>query len=132
MSRKLLKNQRGSVLVLSALAFVSLIGLVGLTLDMGNLYLQQIKIQNAVDAAALCGAQDLPNTVSATTDANTYLTNNGELPANATISFANGDTEMIISVTRSVQTMFLGVLGFNFISGQCSGNCFTKWRRRAF
>jgi len=112
MLRYLLKNQNGSVIVLATFAFVVLMGMVGLALDMGNLYLQRIKIQNAVDAAALCGAQDLPNTASATTDANTYLTSNGEQPANATMSFANANTEMIVSVTRNVQTMFLSVLGF--------------------
>lgn len=50
-------QQKGAFLILTALALPVLLAMAGLAIDAGNLYLQQIRLQNAADAAALAGAQ---------------------------------------------------------------------------
>src|SRR5213596_881810 len=53
------KNERGSVMVLSAIGMLSLLLAVGLGVDISNLYLAKNELQNAADAAALAGASGL-------------------------------------------------------------------------
>ncbi len=57
-------TRRGQVLPLVAIALPLLIGLAGLSLTVGTVYFGQQKLQNAVDAAALAGAQEM-NTADA-------------------------------------------------------------------
>lgn len=52
-------RQRGSVLLLTGLLLPFVIGVTGLAVDVGNLYLTQSRLQNAADAAALAGAADI-------------------------------------------------------------------------
>ena len=55
-------RQRGSVLLLTGLLLpfvIGVIGVTGLAVDVGNLYLTQSRLQNAADAAALAGAADI-------------------------------------------------------------------------
>jgi len=60
MNLKILSKQRsGSVVVYLAIALVVLMGAAGLSIDVGNLYLQRDKAQRAADAAALAGALEL-------------------------------------------------------------------------
>jgi hypothetical protein len=54
-----LKPRQGQVLPLIAIALPLLIGLAGLSLTVGTVYFGQAKLQNAVDAAALAGAQEM-------------------------------------------------------------------------
>lgn len=53
----LTKRRQGQVLPLIAIALPVLIGLAGLSMTVGTVYFGQEKLQNAVDAAALAGAQ---------------------------------------------------------------------------
>lgn len=52
-----LKQQKGSVFVMTALMFPILLGMVGFAYDAGNLYIHRGRAQNTVDAAALAGAR---------------------------------------------------------------------------
>lgn len=54
-----LQTEDGQALVLFAIMFCVLCGIAGFSIDVGNVYLQKIKLQNAVDAGALAGAQSL-------------------------------------------------------------------------
>lgn len=53
--------QRGSVAVMVALLIVALIGMLGIVIDLSNLYVRKTELQNAADAAALAGAKQLDN-----------------------------------------------------------------------
>lgn len=55
-------SQRGIVIPLVAIAMLALLGMTGLALDMGHLYINKTRLQNAVDAAALSGAKRLDET----------------------------------------------------------------------
>jgi len=49
-------HQRGQTLPLIGLFMVSLLGVSGMVLDLGNGYAQQRAVQNEADAAAIAGA----------------------------------------------------------------------------
>lgn len=50
-------RQKGAVLILTALALPMLICATGLAVDLGNIYFQRSRLQNAADAAAMAGAK---------------------------------------------------------------------------
>jgi hypothetical protein len=57
------RSERGAVAVLVALALVVLIGLVGLVLDLGKLYVVRSELQNSMDSCALAAARDVTGAV---------------------------------------------------------------------
>jgi len=61
---RLRRNRSGQAIVIMALAMVAICGMLALAIDVGRLYFQRRLMQNAVDAGALAGAQDLVGTVS--------------------------------------------------------------------
>ena len=56
---KLRKRKRAQSLVIVALSATALFGIIALGLDAGRLYFQRRDVQNAADAGALAGAQEL-------------------------------------------------------------------------
>ena len=52
-----LRQECGSILVFTAVAIPTLLGLVGFAFDVGNLYMHKARLQNVADAAALAGAR---------------------------------------------------------------------------
>jgi hypothetical protein len=55
----LLKNQSGSALILVALSMLMIIGFVAIVVDVGGLYFEKSRLQKALDAGVLGGAQVL-------------------------------------------------------------------------
>src|SRR4051812_17393377 len=74
-------DERGQVIVFVVLGMVVLIGMAGLVVDVGYAYWSQRSLQASTDAAALAGAQALPNRVQAEADAIAF--GGGEGGANA-------------------------------------------------
>jgi len=52
-------RQHGAVAIIVAICLVALVGLLGLVLDLGHLYVTKTELQNAADAASLSGAKEL-------------------------------------------------------------------------
>lgn len=63
------KGERGSILAMSAMAMLSLLLAVGLSVDISHFYLVKTELQNASDAAALAGASALNSAPSGITEA---------------------------------------------------------------
>lgn len=97
MKKKRFNNEIGSVMVLVTVALIVLVGFGALAVDGGSLYLTKSKLQNTVDAAALAGAQDLPqDTSTAISTAISYANNNK--PSGTTI-----DTPEIMDGSRAIK-----------------------------
>ena len=113
---KLLSAARedGQVLALFAFGLVAFCGLVGMSIDVGQLVYTRTDLQKIADAAALAGSQDLPNASTARASADTYVTKNGGAscqPNCATVNAA-GDT-ITVTATRHVSYTFLKVIGLS-------------------
>lgn len=79
-----IKDQKGSVLVYVSLSMVVLLGFAGLAIDTGQLFYCHRELQAATDAAALAGAEDLPNATAVAT-ATSYSALAGKKNANANL-----------------------------------------------
>ena len=112
------ENERGQVLILFAAGLVAFLGIVGLSVDVGQLMYTKTDLQKAADAAALAGAQDLDgtsaNVAAAKASADAYLVKNGYASATCRPNCAtvNGAYDTItVSVGKQVNYFFLKVVG---------------------
>ena len=110
--KKLLTNKDGQVLILFAIGLAVLMGFVALSVDVGAATTTKAKLQSAADAAALAGAQELPESPSqAITYAQTYAAANGINLSDMSISIENDDHDIVVSVNHTMPTYFARVLG---------------------
>ena len=58
--RRALRDQSDQSLVILAFAFLGLIAMLGLALDLGLVYIERVRIKRAVDATTLAGVVELP------------------------------------------------------------------------
>ncbi|MDO8433444.1 MAG: pilus assembly protein TadG-related protein [Candidatus Binatus sp.] len=99
--KRLTGFSKGQIFVLYAVAMTALLGAIALSTDVGVMYYNWASMQRAVDAAALAGANYLPeDTSNATAQATNYSTINGLAPAEIATSF-NSPTNDTITVTAS-------------------------------
>jgi Flp pilus assembly protein TadG len=123
---KFLRAKRGQVVVLVALSVTVLLGFLGLATDIGVLWSIKRKAQTAADAAAVAGLNATLGTDSsaysaAATDVATLngftggSQNTTVTVAEPTGSACPGGTCIQVTITRSVSTYFLGVLGYKTI-----------------
>src|SRR5204862_2242516 len=78
MSVARLKSERGQAFVLAAVAMVMCMGMAALVLDVGNWFRDKRRLQGTADAAALAGAQQLPDdSAGAASQAMSYANRNG-------------------------------------------------------
>lgn len=98
-----------------ALLVIVLIGLLGLAIDMGRIYVARTELSRAVDAAALAGVMELPDTAAAEAKATAYFQEN--LPGGQ-ISFpqVNSDNEFRVRGSRTIDVLFMGIFGFDSVS----------------
>jgi len=94
-----LRDQRGSVLTLLAASMMMLVGFASLAIDGGYLYALQSKLQATADAAALAGANRLPDPAAVTIAAMDYTGKNmpaadhGTVLTNADVVTGTWDTD---------------------------------------
>jgi Flp pilus assembly protein TadG len=95
---RLRRREPAQVIVLFAISLIAMLGMVGVALDGGTLYLQRRTAQNAADAAALAGARALQQ---ATVNPNTTIASEvcKYLQANA------------FGVTPTATASFVGITG---------------------
>jgi Flp pilus assembly protein TadG len=116
--RNLLREEKGSVLIILVIGLTVFIGFVALVIDGGMIYATRSKLQNAVDAAALAGVQGLfTDSATARDIANTYANKNGidtvadNLSITTSPTTAGGrDTEIKVSATKRVYYTFAKIL----------------------
>ena len=110
-----LKSERGQAILLSTLAMAMLLGAAALVLDVGNWFRDKRRLQGTADAAALAGAQQLPDDASgAQSMALSYANKNGGDVAGANIvitsQYQANDT-IAVKAQRNDPGIFSAVLG---------------------
>lgn len=109
-----MNREHGQVLPIAALLLVGFLGMVGIAVDVGRLYVAKVELSRAVDSAALAGSLDMPDTASAEAAARAYLSTN--VPA-ASASFPSGSgSEFRVSGARSIGMIFMRAFGFETVS----------------
>jgi Flp pilus assembly protein TadG len=109
------KNDDGQAVVLMVLALVVLLGMCAMVLDVGSWFRTQRRLQGTADAAALAGAQQLPDTPSAAqTMALSYANQNGGdvLAADITVGTLSQANDIIdVTAKKTSSGFFSSVLG---------------------
>jgi len=88
---------------------VSLLGVSGLVLDLGNGYVQRRAVQNEADAAAIAGADAIPSG-NVSSAAQQMAAKNGRSGDQVTVTMSGVDT-VTVTVSRTAPTYFLKVFG---------------------
>ena len=103
-------EEKGAVLVLFALIFVFLLGLVAIVVDAGLVYLSRGQLQKAADAASIAGAYKLPDVIEADETVRLFVEANGiQEPDQVSIMFPGRQVQVMIQ--REVPLFFAPVLG---------------------
>jgi len=105
-------SSRGQVLVTVAAGMTLLLGMAAITVDAGTLYLQRQRLANAVDAAALAGAQELPaRPALAYQQAMAYAEQNGCSPEEVVVQIAPSNKKITVTAQRQIPLFFARTLG---------------------
>lgn len=117
---KLQKNKKGAISIIVAISMVVLLLFAALVIDIGMLAVNKSKLQNACDAAALAGAQELPkDKVKAEAVAKQYAAENGVEDKYIKTSFSDGNSKITVTAeNKPVGFFFARVVGIN--EGQVS------------
>ncbi|MEW6173492.1 MAG: Tad domain-containing protein [Bacillota bacterium] len=114
---KIVQDERGSAFVLVVAAMVGLLGFVALTVDVGMLFLNRERLNNATDAAVLAGVQilaaDPTKTYEAENTARNYALLNGLNSGEVSISVYGSEKKLRAVAQREVRFFFAPVLGLN-------------------
>ena len=106
----LIKNEKGSVLILIALGMTVIMASTALVVDVGMMFANKIKVANAADAAALAGVQALPaDAVQAEMLAREYAARNHVENLEVNIDPDNRAIEVV--AWRSIDLFFARTLG---------------------
>lgn len=106
-------NKKGSSMILFSVAMVLIMGLTALVIDVGNVALQKQKFQNAIDAATLAAAQELPDRAGAIRVAKQYVELNGFDESDISIDFSNDDSTISITANKKIDFFFARIFGFD-------------------
>jgi Flp pilus assembly protein TadG len=99
------QSERGFSLVLSAVCVTVMLGMLGLSLDVGRIFIAKNELQAFTDAAALAAVTQLDGTRTGVVSAEN-LAQNGPLPT--VPNSINFDTQTVTGVTTGYRTSFNG------------------------
>jgi hypothetical protein len=107
-------DEKGNVAVILCLAFTVLLGFTAFVIDIGLVYAERVKLSNALDAAVLAAAQELPNNrIRAKEVAEEYLLKNQVDIAEVVINISGDNKSIEIQGQRVVKHLFAPILGIN-------------------
>jgi Putative Flp pilus-assembly TadE/G-like len=113
-----LRNERGQTMVLTTLFVAALLGMAALVVDLGTWFRDQRDLQAVADAAALAGAQELPEDTSlARSRAIDYTTKNGGASPGITFTstLGSGLDTIRVELQRPAPGFFAKVFGVNSV-----------------
>src|SRR5918911_1588279 len=117
--RQLRRCERGQAIVLMVLFLTVLVGLVTLVVDLGAWFRSQRQLQSAADAAALAGAQALPDSPGdASALAQQYATKNASDLSSAEYSIGSDlvpNDRITVHVTRDAPGFFAKIFGIDSV-----------------
>ncbi|MDO9574652.1 MAG: pilus assembly protein TadG-related protein [Candidatus Contubernalis sp.] len=117
--KKILKDEKGTALVLFALAIFVLFGFAALVIDVGDMYVERRNMVNAADAAALAGVKELAltgNDSHAITVAKEYAEEkNGAEVCEVEIITKDGEKVIHVKASINKQHYFAKIIGFSDI-----------------
>lgn len=107
-------DNRGSIPILVCLIITGLLAFTAYVIDVGMVYIERIKMSNAIDAAALAAVIELPNgDYKAKSVAQDYLQKNNVNPKMVAITISSDHKSIEIIAVKDVYHKFASVIGIN-------------------
>jgi hypothetical protein len=100
-------------MIFFALSLMVIAASTALVTDVGMVAAEKAGMNNAIDAATLAAAKDLPNITTARATANLYIQENGYNPSDIAITFSESNNVISITGTKQINHTFARILGFN-------------------
>lgn len=111
---KIVSDEKGNTAVILCIAFTVLLGIAAYVIDIGIVYIERVKLSNALDAAVLAAAQELPNNRDkARLTAEEYLEKNGVEIEDANINISADNKSIEVQGKKGVKHLFAPILGIN-------------------
>lgn len=112
--RKKLNKEHGNVSLLVLFLMVILLSSAGFAIDMGRIVIDRAKLSNALDYAALAGAQELPDDPEAARSvAIKYLDKNNIDSTKISIDITDNNKTIALKGTKELKFSFMRILGFD-------------------
>ena len=111
----LFRQEDGAIAVIMAFVMVAFLCVCAIVIDLGMIYSKRSSLQSAIDSAALAGAYQLPDTVSATQQANEYIVKNGFSATDINIVFEYNNTVIRINASKRFETSFAKVFNVDYV-----------------
>jgi Flp pilus assembly protein TadG len=133
--RHLRRCERGQALVFVVLFMASMFGLAALVLDVGSWFRSQRQLQSAADAAALAGAQALPDSPGdASGLAQQYATKNASDLSSADYSIGSdlaSNDRITVHVARNTPGFFAKIFGIDSVQVGATATAQAKMMEKA-
>lgn len=114
-------DNKGNVSIILCLIITAIFGFTALALDIGIVYVEKAKLNNAIDSAALAGVMELPNDATKakliTLD---YLGKNNVTENEVAINIAPDNKSIEIDAVRNVKHLFAPIIGISNSNVQVS------------
>jgi hypothetical protein len=119
MHRRRRRNERGQVLPFMGLLVLVVLGLSGLSADIGKILIARAQLGRTVDSAALAGAKQLPNITNATSSAKAFVAANDSDNTITVSVYPDVPSQQVRVVARkTVNTIFMRVFGIKTFTVQ--------------
>lgn len=108
------KQESGSILVIVVVGMTVFLGLLGLVVDVGNIYIQKARLVSAVDSVVLAGVQELPVLPNeAILKAYQYGTANHINTEQLLVWLSEANSRISAKADKCVELFFLRLFGFD-------------------
>lgn len=107
-------DNKGNVAIILCLLMIGLLGFTAFVVDIGIVYVERIRLTNAIDAAVLAAALELPKgEQSAKKVAEEYLQKNNVDTTQATVTIGADNKSIQIAAHKNVKHFFAQMIGIN-------------------
>jgi Flp pilus assembly protein TadG len=100
------------MMVVYSIVLTALLGFCAVAADVGSIVIEKQKLQNAVDAASIAAAQELPDKGKAIDKVNKYIGFNGYSPSHVEVTFSDSDMTITVKGSKKVNFLFAKIIGF--------------------
>lgn len=107
-------DNKGNVAILLCLVFTVLLGFTAYVVDIGIIYVEKVKLSNAIDSAVLAAILELPaDDIKARNVGIEYLQKNNVDPSKVTITISADKKSIQMIGVKNVNHFFAPILGIN-------------------
>lgn len=107
------KKEDGAVAIIAGVSITLLLLMSAFVLDLGYVYVEKSRFQNALDASALAAVNKLPDTEAAVATAVEYIEKNGYSSDDIEVSFSDSDTVIKVEGKKSINYNIAKIIGLD-------------------